>query len=291
MRWTPGDRGNIDDYRGRSGMGMRAAPLGIGGLLLMLLLSWLTGVDFLSLAGGGGPSAGRAPTQSVGTSGTADETPEEARLRDMVSNVTEDAQNTWRELLGGRYEETRVALFRDAIDSACGFAQSATGPFYCPADRRVYLDLGFFDELQRRFSAPGDFAQAYVVAHELGHHVQTITGIEAEVRQRQSARPSERNALSVRMELQADCFAGIWGHHAAQAGRAAAGGVELDPGDIDEALNAAAAIGDDRLQRQGSGRISPESFTHGSSQQRVEWFRRGFQSGDPQVCDTFQGGA
>ncbi|HEX6976512.1 MAG TPA: neutral zinc metallopeptidase [Vicinamibacterales bacterium] len=290
MRWTPGDRGNIDDYRGRSGMGMRAAPLGIGGLVLILLLSWFTGVDFLSLVGGGGSPAGPGPSASVGTSGAAaDASPEEAHLRDLVDNVTEDAQNTWRELLGGRYEDTRVALFRDAIDSACGFAQAATGPFYCPADRRVYIDLGFFDELQRRFRAPGDFAQAYVVAHELGHHVQTITGIEGQVRQRQSGDPSQRNALSVRLELQADCFAGIWGHYANQPGRQAAGGVELDPNDIDEALNAAAAIGDDRLQRQSSGRVSPESFTHGSSQQRVEWFRRGFESGDPKTCDTFKG--
>ncbi len=288
MRWTPGNRGNIEDHRGRSGMGLRAAPLGIGGLVVLLLLSWFTGVDFLSLVGGGGAVGESART---GATRPAGDSPEEARLVDMVDNVMEDAQNTWRELLGGRYEETRVRLFRDAIDSACGFAQAATGPFYCPADRRVYLDLGFFEELQRRFSAPGDFAQAYVVAHELGHHIQAITGIEAEVRQRQSARPSERNALSVRMELQADCFAGIWGHHAAQAGRAAAGGVELDPGDIDEALKAAAAIGDDRLQRQATGRVSPESFTHGSSRQRVDWFRRGFQSGDPEICDTFQGGA
>ena len=290
MKWTPGDRGNIEDYRGRSGMGMRAAPLGIGGLLVVLLLSWLTGVDFLSLVGGGSAGA-PAPTESVGTTGaTPDASPEEARLRDMVDNVMEDAQGTWRQLLGGRYEETRVRLFRDAIDSACGFAQAATGPFYCPADRRVYLDLGFFDELQRRFKAPGDFAQAYVVAHELGHHIQTITGIEGQVRQRQSASPSQRNALSVRLELQADCFAGIWGHHANQRGRQAAGGVELEPDDIDEALNAAASIGDDRLQRQARGRVSPESFTHGSSEQRVEWFRRGFDSGDPKVCDTFQGG-
>ena len=268
-------------------MGMRAGSLGVGGLLVMLLLSWLTGVDFLSLVGGDG-SVTTAPTARVGTTGAPDASPEEAHLRDMVDNVTEDAQNTWRQLLGGRYEETRVALFRDAIDSACGFAQSATGPFYCPADRLVYLDLGFFDELQRRFRAPGDFAQAYIVAHELGHHVQTITGIEAQVRQRQSANPSQRNALSVRMELQADCFAGVWGYHANQPGRAAAGGVELDPDDIDEALNAAAAIGDDRLQRQASGRVSPESFTHGSSQQRVEWFRRGFDSGNPESCDAFQ---
>lgn len=289
MKWTPGNRGNIEDYRGRSGIGMRAAPLGIGGLLVMLLLSWLTGVDFLSLVGGGGGAGSPAPTETVGTSGSVATTPEEARLADMVDNVMEDAQNTWRQLLGARYEETRVRLFRDAIDSACGFAQSATGPFYCPGDRRVYLDLGFFNELQRRFSAPGDFAQAYVVTHELGHHIQTITGIEAQVRQRQEANPGERNALSVRMELQADCFAGIWGHHAAQSGRAAAGGVELEEGDIDEALAAAAAIGDDRIQRRSTGRVSPESFTHGSSQQRVEWFRRGFQSGDPKVCDTFGG--
>ncbi len=290
MRWTPGNRGNIEDYRGRSGMAMRAAPLGIGGLLVVLLLSWFTGVDFLSLVGGGG---GDPVGESVrtGNPGAVNASPEEARLVDMVDNVMEDAQETWRQILGARYEDTRVRLFRDAIDSACGFAQSATGPFYCPGDRRVYLDLGFFDELQRRFSVSGDFAQAYVVAHELGHHIQTITGIEAQVRQRQSANPSQRNALSVRLELQADCFAGIWGHHAAQPGRAAAGGVELDPGDIDDALNAAAAIGDDRLQRQSTGRVSPESFTHGSSQQRVDWFRRGFQSGDPAACDTFRGGA
>ncbi len=215
MRWTPGNRGNIEDYRGRSGMGLRAAPLGIGGLVVLLLLSWFTGVDFLSLVGGGGTVGESART---GAPRSAGESPEEARLVDMVDNVMEDAQNTWRELLGGRYEETRVRLFRDAIDSACGFAQAATGPFYCPADRRVYLDLGFFDELQQRFSVTGDFAQAYVVAHELGHHIQTITGIEAQVRQRQSANPSARNALSVQMELQADCFAGIWGHHAAAGG-------------------------------------------------------------------------
>ena len=287
MRWTSGNRGNIEDLRGRSGMAMRAAPLGIGGLLVVLLLSWLTGVDFLSLVGEGDPSGGGAPTASVGTSGPVASTPGEERLADMVDNVMADAQDTWRQLLGGRYEETRVRLFRDAIDSACGFAQSATGPFYCPGDRRVYLDLGFFDELQRRFAAPGDFAQAYVVAHELGHHIQTITGIESQMRQRQSSNPAQRNALSVRMELQADCFAGIWGHHAAQPGRAASGGVELEDGDIDEALNAAAAIGDDRIQRRSAGRVSPESFTHGTSQQRVEWFRRGFQSGDPKVCDTF----
>jgi hypothetical protein len=265
---------------------MRGASLGVGGLVVMLLLGWLTGVDFLSLVG----SDGAPPTETVGTSGPVNESPEEARLADMVDNVTEDAQSTWSTLLGGRYQETRVRLFRDAVESACGFAQAATGPFYCPSDRRVYLDLSFFDELHRRFGAPGDFAQAYVIAHEIGHHVQTVMGIDSQVRQRQASNPAQRNALSVRMELQADCFAGVWGHHAAKEGRHASGGVELEDGDIEEGLNAAAAIGDDRIQRRTSGRISPESFTHGSSAQRVEWFRRGFRSGDPNECNSFESG-
>jgi predicted metalloprotease len=284
MRWTPGNRGNIEDLRGRS-VGMRGASLGVGGLVVVLLLSWLTGVDFLSLVGNDG-----APTESVGTSGRVNESPEEARLYDMVDNVAADVQKTWSRLLGDRYQETRVRLFREAVESGCGFAQAASGPFYCPADRRVYLDLSFFDELHRRFGAPGDFAQAYVIAHEIGHHVQTVTGIESQVRQRQAASPAQRNALSVHMELQADCFSGVWGHHAAKAGRQASGGVELEDGDIEEGLNAAAAIGDDRIQRRTAGRVSPESFTHGSSAQRVEWFRRGFRVGDPNACNTFEAG-
>ena len=252
--------------------------------MLLLVLSWATGVDFSSLAGGG---AGMGPPteRSVGTSGQPIETtPEEEEMVDMVDAVMGDAQNTWSQLLGARYQETRAVLFRDAIDSACGFAQSATGPFYCPADRRVYLDLGFFGELQRRLGAPGDFAQAYVLAHELGHHVQTLLGIESEVRQRQAMNPGERNPLSVRMELQADCFAGVWGHHANNA----QGRVQLESGDIEEGLNAAAAIGDDRLQRMQGGRVAPDRFTHGSSKQRAEWFRRGLESGDPNGCNTFQ---
>jgi hypothetical protein len=284
MRWTPGDRGNIEDRRGRSGGGFggRVAPLGIGGLLVVFLLSWMTGIDFLSLAGNNAPPP--SSTETVGTSGPVASTPEEERLVDMVDAVMEDAQQTWARLLGGRYQETRAVLFRDAVQSACGFAQSATGPFYCPGDRKVYLDLGFFNELQTRFRAPGDFAQAYVLAHEIGHHVQTVTGVESEVRSRQSADPRSRNALSVRMELQADCFAGVWGHHANRG----SGDVKLDPDDLEEGLTAAAAIGDDRIQRQTTGRISPESFTHGSSEQRVSWFRRGFDSGDPNVCNTFR---
>jgi predicted metalloprotease len=260
------------------------APIGIGGLLLVLLLSWVTGVDFLSLVGGGG---GAPPSEYAGTSGEVTATPEEERIVDMVDNVMEDAQETWKTLLGGRYQETRVVLFRDAIQSTCGFAQSATGPFYCPGDRKVYLDLGFFNELHKRFGAPGDFAQAYVLAHEVGHHVQTVLGIENRVRQQQGSNPSSRNELSVRMELQADCFAGIWGHQASKSGRFAEGRVELDPGDFQEGIDAAAAIGDDRIMRQQGGRVSPERFTHGTSQQRVEWFRRGFETGNPDACNTF----
>jgi predicted metalloprotease len=263
-------------------MAMGAGGLGVGGLLLLLVLSWATGIDLTSIAGGGG---GSAPPGSVGTGGPVNASPEEERLVDMVDAVMDDAQTTWQQLLGGRYQKTTAVLFRDAINSACGFAQSATGPFYCPADRKVYLDLGFFDEMHRKLGAPGDFAQAYVLAHELGHHVQTLTGVESQVRQRQAADPGGRNALSVRMELQADCFAGVWGYHANQGGTR----VQLDPDDADEALNAAAAIGDDRLQRMQGGRVAPERFTHGTSQQRVDWFRRGMASGDPNVCNTFQG--
>ena len=277
MRWTPGDRSNIEDRRGMSGMGI--GGLGVGGLLVVLLLSWFTGVDFLSLLNNGDPST----SGSTGTTGRVNATPEEERLVGMVDAVMGDAQDTWRQLLGARYQETRAVLFRDAIQSACGFAQAATGPFYCPGDRKVYLDLGFFDELQKKLGAPGDFAQAYVLAHEIGHHVQALTGIESQVRERQAMDPSARNPLSVGMELQADCFAGVWGHHANQG----SGNVQLDPGDIDEGLRAAAAIGDDRLQRMQGGRVAPERFTHGTSEQRAQWLRRGLESGDPDRCNTF----
>jgi predicted metalloprotease len=282
MRWTPGDRDNIDDRR--AGSSGRVIPLSIGGAILLGLLSLVTGVNFFSLGGGGGESAGPG---TVGTSGHVSSSPAEERLVDMVDAVGGDVQDSWRTRLGDHYEPTKIVLFRDRIQSACGFAQAATGPFYCPADHRVYLDLGFFDELARRFGAPGDFAQAYVVAHEIGHHVQSLVGIEARVRRLQQADPSGANADSVKLELQADCYAGVWGHDAAQAGRAANGKVELDPGDVDEALRAAAAIGDDRLQRLGTGHVMPETFTHGTSEQRVSWFRRGFTSGDPRQCETF----
>jgi predicted metalloprotease len=270
MRWTPGDRGNIEDMRGRTGG--RAMPLGIGGFVVLLLLSWATGTDFLSLF------QNLAPTENVGTSGDRATSPAEEQMVDFVDAVTTDAQRTWSELLGGRYQPTQIVVFRDAIQSACGFAESATGPFYCPGDRKVYLDLGFFDELNEKFGAPGDFAQAYVVAHEIGHHVQNVLGL--------GVGASRSNSASVAIELQADCFAGIWGHAASASGRFQAGRVELEPGDADEALRAASAIGDDRLQKMATGRVMPERFTHGSSAQRVEWFTRGMDSGDPRSCDT-----
>ena len=278
MRWTPGGRGNIEDLRGRSG-GMRAVPLGIGGMLLLLVLSWFTGIDFLSLIGNGGGSA--QIEETTGTSGTVAATPEEERTVDMVDAVMEDTQQTWEQLLSGRYQRTRAVLFRSAVQSTCGMAESAVGPFYCPADRKVYLDLSFFNDLHQRFRAPGEFAQAYVLAHEVGHHVQTLIGVESQVRQRQQSDPRSRNEYSVRMELQADCFAGVWAHHATTSRDL------LDQSDIAEALNAATAIGDDRLQRASQGRVVPDAFTHGSAQQREAWLRRGMKAGTPEACDTF----
>jgi len=272
MRWTPGQRSrNLDDRRGS---GMRVGmPLGIGGLLLIGALSLLTGENFFALLPTGGPQTSEGPVAS---------TPEEEQMVDFVSFVLDDNQATWGELLPNQYQDARLVLFRDQVQSACGFGQAASGPFYCPGDSQVYLDLSFFEELSRRFSAPGDFAQAYVIAHEIGHHVQNLTGTESRVRQLQRGNPSDANELSVRMELQADCYAGVWGSSASRRG-------VLETGDVEEGLNAASAIGDDRIQEMSTGRVQPESFTHGSSAQRVEWFRRGLQSGDPASCDTFSG--
>jgi predicted metalloprotease len=243
-------------------------------------LSMYTGVDFFSILGGdsSGPTA-------VGTTGKVNSSPGEEKLVDMVDAVARDVQQTWEQRLGSRYQPTKVTLFRDSIQSACGYAGAVSGPFYCPGDQRVYLDLSFFDELKRRFGASGDFADAYVLAHEFGHHVQTLLGTS----DRAAGSRSGANSGSVALELQADCFAGVWGHEASQPGRAARGAVELDPGDLEDALRAAAAIGDDRLQKLGSGHVMPEKFTHGTSEQRVTWFKRGFDSGDPQRCDTFKG--
>jgi len=285
MRWTPGDRSNIEDARGRSTFGGLGGgiPLSVGGVLLLLLISWATGTNFLSLLTGGGD----VTNGTTGTSGQVASSPAEERQVDFVDAVMKDVQGTWSQLLGSRYQPTKAVLFRDSIQSACGFAESATGPFYCPQDGLVYLDLGFFEELQNRFGAPGDFARAYVLAHEVGHHIQRLTGIESRTRRAREMNPGADNAISVMVELQADCFAGVWGHAAAQPGRAARGEVELDPGDVESGLRAAASIGDDRLQRMSTGHIMPDRFSHGTSAQRVQWFKRGLDSGDPNACDTF----
>jgi len=252
--------------------------VGFGTLLVLIVLSVLFKQDFLSLLG---PAlVDNSGAGATSTDADFRSSPEEEELVDFVSFVLDDLQGTWRQQLGPRYRDANMVLFREAVRSACGMTGAATGPFYCPGDGKVYLDLSFFDELRRRFGAPGDFAQAYVIAHEMGHHVQNLLGIERQVRRLQSRNSGARNDLSVRMELQADCLAGVWGHATAQRGI-------LEQGDVEEALNAAAAIGDDRIQRQTQGYVVPDAFTHGSSAQRVEWFKRGLRSGDPDRCDTF----
>jgi predicted metalloprotease len=270
MRWQGRrESSNVEDRRGRSsGMRMGVGG-GIGGLALLLLVSWFTGADPGELM-----SSLQQPASS--TQSDAATPPADDNLTRFMRVVLADTEDTWTEIFraeGVRYEPPRLVLFTDATESACGVGQSAMGPFYCPADRKVYLDLSFFAELDTRFGAPGDFAQAYVVAHEVGHHIQTLAGIMEQ-------RAGGGNAASVRIELQADCYAGVWGHFAARRGM-------VDDADVEEGLAAAAAIGDDRMQRQSGGRVSPESFTHGSSAQRVEWFRRGLTTGRPDTCDTF----
>ncbi|HEY0971643.1 MAG TPA: neutral zinc metallopeptidase [Gemmatimonadales bacterium] len=280
MRWTPGGVSrNIEDRRGRRmGGGMK---MGVGGTVLLLILSLVFGQDFIS-GGGAPPTSEIARSQPGDVAGPIEETPEERERVQFVSAVLDSAQKAWATLLpeatGVPYRDARLVLFRDAVQSACGMAPAAAGPFYCPLDERVYIDLSFYDELAERFGAPGDFAQAYVLAHEIGHHVQHILGIDEEVRRAQQANPRQANDLSVRLELQADCLAGVWGNSAQGL---------LEPGDVEEGLTAAAAIGDDRIQRQQTGMVNTDKFTHGSSAQRVEWFRRGLESGDPNVCDTF----
>ncbi|HYI92279.1 MAG TPA: neutral zinc metallopeptidase [Bryobacteraceae bacterium] len=275
MRWTPGGvSGNIEDQRSSGGFG-GGRGLGLGGLLIAGILSLVFGRDFITplLMESGG---------RVATSPQVDEARDRAEepMVKFVSFVLDDAQQTWRKLLGPRYQDAKLVLFREGVESGCGAAGAETGPFYCPADQKVYIDLSFFDELNTKFGAPGDFAQAYVLAHEIGHHVQTQLGISQKVRAAQSRNPSAVNDLSVRMELQADCFSGVWGHSTNQRSI-------LEAGEVKEGLAAAAAVGDDRIQRQARGRVNPESFTHGSSAQRQQWFMRGFESGDVGACDTF----
>lgn len=286
MRWDRMRRStNVEDQR-RSPSGRMGAPVKLGGgaLLIILVISLFLGINPLELLGpissvpSQGPAAG-SPTPIEAQGGTQDDP-----QADFVRAVLGDTEDTWQRIFrsGGRdYQVPRLVLFRGQVGSACGYASAAVGPFYCPADRKVYLDLSFFDDLSQRFGAPGEFARAYVIAHEIGHHVQTLLGVAEQVR-REGARlsPEQRNGLSVRQELQADCLAGVWGHFAARRGL-------VDTRDIEAGLRAAAAIGDDRMQRRAQGYVVPEAFTHGSSAQRTRWFRRGLDSGEAGQCDTF----
>ena len=271
---------NIEDRRGmrpmRTGVG-----LSIGGVLFLLVLS-LLGVNPLPFLG----MATKQPeVQMQQTDQPYQESAEEATLRELTAVVLADTEDTWSALLpqyNVQYVEPTLVLFSGVVQSGCGTAQSAMGPFYCPLDQKVYIDMSFYDDLSQRFGAPGDFAQAYVIAHEVGHHVQNLVGTAQRVREAQErADQVEANELSVRMELQADCFAGVWANHAARSRQL------LEAGDVEEGLNAASAIGDDRLQRQAQGHVVPDAFTHGSSEQRVRWFRKGLEAGTPEACDTF----
>ncbi|MEM7052660.1 MAG: neutral zinc metallopeptidase [Acidobacteriota bacterium] len=292
MRWRGRRQSTqVEDRRGSSSpfgrgtVGRRGAGIGCGGIVILLLLAMITGQDPLQLVeviGGGGPGAQipQAGPQFPGSAGPSAAPQDE--LGQFASTVLAGTEDIWGQLfnrMGQRYQLPTMVLFSNSVASACGYASAAVGPFYCPADQKIYLDLSFFDQLSRQFGAPGDFAQAYVIAHEVGHHVQNVLGISSEVRRmQQRSSKRESNALSVRLELQADCFAGVWGYHSRNL---------LEPGDIEEGLRAAAAIGDDMMQRRAGGYVRPESWTHGSSEQRVEWLRRGLNSGDPSACQTF----
>jgi uncharacterized protein len=284
MRWSEGRRSeNVEDRRGMGGPMIAAGGVGILGLLLALAVALLGGdptVILQQLSAGGGLGGDR-----VAVSRPKQASPDEDRLADFVSVVLADTEDTWKEQFranGGRYTAPKLVIFDGVVSSACGMAQGAMGPFYCPSDQKVYIDLDFYRQLRRQLGAPGDFAQAYVVAHEIGHHVQHQLGIDQQVQRLQQRVPkAQANQLSVRLELQADCLAGVWANKTATQRRT------LEDGDIEEALNAAARIGDDTLQRQGTGRVRPESFTHGSAAQRQRWFATGLQSGDMNSCDTF----
>jgi predicted metalloprotease len=298
MKWRRGKRSaDLEDRRAGGGGGFGGMPLPIprgkaggGGLgLVAILLVFLLIRGCGDGDGGGGfdvpglpTGTGQIPAQDTGSPIPEGSDPE-AKQVDFVSFVLDDTQNFWAEQFsasGEPFQRAKLVLFRGAVASGCGQASSATGPFYCPLDQKAYVDLSFFDELNRRFKAPGDFAQAYVLAHEIGHHVQQQLGIEGRVRSDSESSPDDANELSVRLELQADCFAGLWGRSAYDQG-------VLESGDLEEGIVAAEAVGDDRIQEQAQGRIDPESFTHGTSEQRREWFRRGFDSGEFSACDTF----
>ena len=278
MRWESSRRSkNVQDRRGMRGAGMVGGG-GIGMLILVLVISFISGtnpLELLQLVDQSAPAGSSAPAAPP---------PADDAQAQRVSAVLAETEDTWREIFrvnGAAYQDPQLILFDGQVSSACGMASAAVGPFYCPADQSVYLDLSFFRELDQRLGAPGDFAEAYVIAHEVGHHIQTLTGISSRVQEaRARASEVEGNQLSVRQELQADCYAGVWANHVNRRDW-------LEPGDVEEGLRAAAAIGDDRLQRQSQGYVVPDSFTHGSSEQRQRWLQRGLQTGDIRQCDTF----
>jgi predicted metalloprotease len=295
MRWQ-GEQGsdNVEDRRGDGapmGMpvgGMRfpggGGGMGIAGVLVLLVIGWLTGINPLDLVNGG--SSGNSGNGGYSAPAPVRSSGDEEQRKQFVSVVLRKTETIWSDIfrtrLHGTYEDPKLVLFRGSVSSACGFADAAMGPFYCPGDRKVYLDMAFFDDMQRKLGAPGDFAEAYVIAHEVGHHVQNLLGISDQVHSlRTRSNEVESNKASVHLELQADYFAGVWAHYVKDQGL-------LDIGDVDEALNAAAAVGDDRLQQRARGYVVPESFTHGSSAQRSKWFRLGFDTGDPMAHDPFK---
>lgn len=281
MRWENEEKSsNVEDQRGK-GLSRTTKSGGIG-IILLALVGMYFGIDpavILNL----GDSVHQV---KVGPSGSVQQSAEEKQLSEFVAVVLADTEKTWHKIFsasGKTYEEPKLVLFSGAVQSACGYAQAAMGPFYCPGDRKVYIDLSFYQELRKNMNAPGDFAQAYVISHEIGHHVQKLLGISDQVHaQKQQVSPTENNKLSVRLELQADCFAGVWANSADKVRNL------VEPGDIEEAINAASRIGDDRLQNQHQGYVVPDSFTHGTSAQRVRWFRRGYESGHINNCDTFR---
>ncbi|MES2177802.1 MAG: neutral zinc metallopeptidase [Gemmatimonadota bacterium] len=277
MLWK--DNGRSSNLEDRRGFGGRAG-LGIGGTAVLLILSLVFGRNFFDDVGAGTGSG--VITESNGRLAPEDSAREEPEVR-FVSFVFDDVQSTWAKVLpqfNQQYHDARIVLFRNATDTGCGTGQSAMGPFYCPTDEKVYIDLAFYEELKSKFAAAGDFAQAYVIAHELGHHVQHILGTDRQVQRAAQQGGASANQMSVKLELQADCFAGVWAHSTEQRRI-------LQAGDVDEALTAAASVGDDRIQARTSGRVNPDSFTHGSAEQRASWFKRGLQSGDPRSCNTF----
>lgn len=272
MKWEPGHRSaDVEDRRGSPARGGAGLKLGVGGTIVLAVLSVIFGKDLLQGLGSGGPSSAASPEDEVAF--------------EFVSFVLDDNQATWAKLFPEQfdtsYRKATMVVFSDSVDSACGTADSAVGPFYCPGDDKVYIDLTFYRALKDKLGAPGDFAQAYVIAHEIGHHIQNLVGTEASVRKKQRGVSKEqKNDLSIRMELQADCYAGIWAKSTNERKL-------LDVGDIEEAMGAASAVGDDRLQKAATGRVAPETWTHGSSAMRMRWFKRGFESGQVKQCDTF----